>query len=262
MCGRERGAGGGSGSDWGGGDGGGFDRGGGRRQGWRWQGRSPLPPRHGYRAHAIRDMRACAARRCAEVFRGDNCGTHGVHCRDGGVDCCGVHCGLLSAKCPPIAAAPRRDSHACALALPRRRLALAAGSDPPRAPNARTEHAGGGPGPCRRRRCGQARWGWDRQRLAGRAGRAYPTAHSVGVRGLRAGSARLPGHVLRAAAARVCRSSHHEGCADTHEARKSRAVHQRPASIVWQRARRAAERCRHRRARRLLHAAGARRDGV
>ena len=172
----------------------------------------------------------------------------------------GHHCCPLDAL--PIAAAPRRDSHACALALPRRRLALAAGSDPPRAPNARTEHAGGGPGPCRRRRCGQARWGWDRQRMAGRAGRAYGTAHSVGVRGLRAGSARLPGHVLRAAAARICRSSHHEGCADTHEARKSRAVHQRPASIVWQRARRAAERSGHRRARRLLHAAGARRDGV
>ena len=166
---------------------------------------------------------------------------------------------LLSARCPPHrgSAEARRRMHACALALPRRRLALAAGSDPPRAPNARTEHAGGGPGSCCRRRCGQARWGWDRQRMAGRAGRAYSTAHSVGVRGLRAGSTRLPGHVLRAAAARVCRSSHHEGCADTHEARDSRAVHQRPASIVWQRARRAAERSRHRRARRLLHAAGA-----
>ena len=92
---------------------------------------------------------------------------------------------------PISARAPRKTGnqltaafpHATALALSRRRLAHPPGSAPARAPNARSELTGGaGPGACRHRCRGQACRSWDRQRMASSSGRAYCTAHGVGVR--------------------------------------------------------------------------------
>ena len=94
----------------------------------------------------------------------------------------------IQASSAPLASTIRQRrpaSHDAAArsALPRRRLAVPAGSAPARAPIARTELTGAaGPGACRHRRCGQACRSWDRQWMASSTGRAYHTAHGVGVR--------------------------------------------------------------------------------